>query len=502
MCRLITAVLALGLIANSSSADGKVKLPSADERANATRLIRGLFKDEYARTEPASQAELAAKLIQQAAETSDDPAAQHSLYRETAELAAAVNIDLALEACDAVVKRFEGPSTDVLEPILEKVVAKVKKAEAYAQVALFAMKHVDGLLANDDIEAARRLHRIAETTAQRAKSLKIVKQLQTQAGEIESFRETQDAVVKATKTLESKPDDAEAALVLGKHLCFLKGDWAKGLPLLAKSSDTKLKQLAKNDLDTNEDDRTSSIAIADAWYDALGTSEGHPKKQIQLRIHGLYSKALTGTTGLTRTKLERRLEELEKSLPPGRIDHSALWPALRSAVATKSYQKLDAKGGAFADKEYSEVQPDGGILIGFNYTLGKFGSLDYMVGLQCIYLTPSGEKLGTAYGNMSPATLRTVKAKPNYAIGKLAILAGGNWEGVKVVFMKIDGAGLKADDSYESEWMGLKQKEPQFVGDGSPIVGIHGKRYGGDDNPGVCRIGLYVVNTKRDNPKR
>ena len=103
---------------------------------------------------------------------------------------------------------------------------------------------------------------------------------------------------------------------------------------------------------------------------------------------------------------------------------------------------------------------------------------------------------------MSPAKLRTVKAKPNYAIGKLGILAGGNWEGVKVVFMRIDGAALKTDDSYESDWIGTKQKEPQFLGDGSPIVGIHGRRYGGDDNPGVCSIGLYVVNAKRDGLKR
>ena len=502
MSRLLLAVFALGLIVSSSSAESKIKLPSSDERAKATKLIRELFKEEYARTEPAKQGELAAKLLQQAAETSDDPASQYSLYRETAELAAAVNVDLALEACDAVVKRFEGPSADVLEPMLEAVAAKVMKPEAYGQIATFAMKRVDGLLASDEVEAAGRVHKIAETSAERAKSLKIVKQLQNQAGEIESFRATHDAVAKAKETLKAKPDDTEAVLVLGKHLCFLKGDWAKGLPLLAKSSDAKLKQLAKKDLDTNEDDRVGCIAIADAWYEALSTIESHPKKQIQLRIHALYTKALPSTMGLTKTKLEKRLDEMEKGLPAGRIDHSALWPVLRTAVNNKSYQKIDAKGGAFRDKEYSDILPEGGILIGFNYSLGKFVGLDYMVGLQCIYQTPSGEKLGTPFADLSPAKLRTVKAKPNYAIGKLGILAGGNWEGVKVVFMRIDGAALKTDDSYESDWIGTKQKEPQFLGDGSPIVGIHGRRYGGDDNPGVCSIGLYVVNAKRDGLKR
>jgi len=251
MSRLGIVVVALGLVANYGFADGTVRLPSAEERAKATRLIRELFKEEYARTGMASQAELAGKLIQQAADTRDDPAAQYSLYRETAELAAAGNIDLALEACDAVVKRFEGPSEQVVEPILEAVIAKATKPEAFGQVAGFAMRRVDAALADDDIDTARRRHKVAESAAERAKSLRIVKQVQGQAGEIEAFRRTQEAVARARETLKSKPDDADAALVLGKHLSFLKGDWAKGLPLLAKSSDAKLKQLATKDLDTN-----------------------------------------------------------------------------------------------------------------------------------------------------------------------------------------------------------------------------------------------------------
>lgn len=498
MNRLVIAVVALGLVANSGLANDKIKLPSAEERAKATRLIRDLFKEDYARTGPASQGALAAKLIQQAGETLDDPASQYSLYRETAELAAAINVDLALEACDAVVRRFEGPPEDVLEPMLEVVVAKVAKPEAYGQVAVFAMRRADALLADDEIEAARRLHKIAEESAEKAKSLKIVKQVQSQAGEIEAYRQTQDAVARARQTLKSKPDDVDAVLVLGKHFCFLKGDWAKGLPLLAKSADTKLKQLATKDLETNEDDGPGCIAIADAWYDALASIQSHPKRQVQLRVHGLYSKALPGAAGLTRVKLEKRLDELEKALPPGRIDHSALWPVLRSAVASKSYQKVDARGGAFADKEYSDVLPEGGILIGFNYSLGKFVGLDYLVGLQCIYLTSSGEKLGTAFGDLSSSKMKTVKAKPNYAVGKLAMYTGGNWEGMKVVFMRIDGAGLKADDSYESAEIGHTEKKPQYMGEGLPIVGIHGRRYGGGDNAGVCQIGFYTVSGKRE----
>lgn len=51
------------------------------------------------------------------------------------------------------------------------------------------------------------------------------------------------------KVLEEKPDDPAANLAVGKYLCFVKGDWQRGLPCLAKGSDDALKKLAsKEDL--------------------------------------------------------------------------------------------------------------------------------------------------------------------------------------------------------------------------------------------------------------
>ncbi|MBI3877243.1 MAG: hypothetical protein HY300_15015, partial [Verrucomicrobia bacterium] len=40
------------------------------------------------------------------------------------------------------------------------------------------------------------------------------------------------------------PDDPGANLAVGQFLCFVKGDWESGLPLLAKSDDNVLKTLA------------------------------------------------------------------------------------------------------------------------------------------------------------------------------------------------------------------------------------------------------------------
>jgi hypothetical protein len=76
----------------------------------------------------------------------------------------------------------------------------------------------------------------------------------------------------------------------------------------------------------------------------------------------------------------------------------------------------------------------------------------------------------------------------------MAIRGGGLWGGVNVHFMRIDGKGLNPKDSYETGWIGHKdQPDSPFLGDGRPIVGIHGKLQKAQDGGGICSIGLFVV---------
>ena len=53
------------------------------------------------------------------------------------------------------------------------------------------------------------------------------------------------AVRKALDTLAENPADVEANSVAGQWYCFVKGDWEKGLPLLAKGKNAGLADLAR-----------------------------------------------------------------------------------------------------------------------------------------------------------------------------------------------------------------------------------------------------------------
>ena len=99
------------------------------------------------------------------------------------------------------------------------------------------------------LDAAKELGKLATSKASGLRDKNLMQQLKdyrqrlTEAGkDIEELREAQ-------ATLAKDPKDPQANLVVGRYLCFTKGDWKKGLPLLALGSDETLKGLAEQELE-------------------------------------------------------------------------------------------------------------------------------------------------------------------------------------------------------------------------------------------------------------
>jgi|SRR6185295_875180 len=64
--------------------------------------------------------------------------------------------------------------------------------------------------------------------------------------------------------VEKAPEDAAANLAFGKHLCFAMGNWAEGLPVMAKGGDDGFAHMARKDLEPKEN-AMFSIEVADMW---------------------------------------------------------------------------------------------------------------------------------------------------------------------------------------------------------------------------------------------
>jgi hypothetical protein len=474
MCRTM-ALFALTclLVASAPAADeNRTPVPPPAEVEKSTKLIRELFKEEYAKTQPKARLALIERLFKEAEETNDDPAGRYALYREVAELSAATGeVNSALEALNALHLRYRGVKPEQDEPVLKALTTKAAPAEALI-LANHLLRAVDDAVEADDLDSAERLAALAVTAANRAKVLRTSSLATARVKDVEAFKRDAPQVKAALKALENGPTDPAASAVAGKYYCFQREQWEKGLPLLVAGNDAKLKAVAEKDRAAPKEP-TELLALADGWYDL--EAPAHFKRSILGRAFTFYTKATPDLTGLNRTRAEKRVEELEKVVE-ARSPFEDFWGAVRTAVRGKDVEDLIPPGGLVGRKEFRDTPPTGGVLIGFNYAIHKLGPFGQeIIGyLQPIYLTPTGEKLGTGFGK-APAKPLTVKAKPGYAVGAVQVVGRGLVEGCAVTFMRIQGKGLNPADKYTAPVFGRSLEGSPVLGDGRPIVGLFGK---------------------------
>src|SRR4029077_10735016 len=120
-----------------------------------------------------------------------------------------------------------------------------------------------------------------------------------------------------------------------------------------------------------------------------------------------------------------------------------------------------------ANRPYSEIPAQGGLLIGFDLGVGKFFNIETVYALRPIYMTAHGETSIEDHGLFrgrrqvgrrvfKTKVLRTVRvvARPGYAVGGVPVRSGLHITGLSLTFMRINGRALDPLQSYDSEWVG------------------------------------------------
>ncbi len=117
----------------------------------------------------------------------------------------------------------------------------------------------------------------------------------------------------ALATLREKPEDPQANLLVGRYLCFVKGAWDQGIPLVALGSDEGLKAIAQRELE-GTDGYHEQVEIGDGWWELADAHEGQEKEAMLLRAGSWYREARKAqlTSVLLKAKLDKRLGEITK----------------------------------------------------------------------------------------------------------------------------------------------------------------------------------------------
>ena len=311
--RLITVVLATASILLTITTQGDdpkpSSVPDAANTAAAEKSLKEIFRKEYADKTPAARLDFAKKLLHQAIETSDI-APKFVMLRDAREMAASAgDLPTLQDAIAATSSAFEVDVSEITFAGLSAISLTSKNTPNVTRAFIELSENAATAGAYDiSIKAAVK----SGTLATAAKDAILVKAAQTQLADAREGQLDLQRSVEAIKKLATDPADPNANLIAGKFLCFRRGEWEQGLPLLAKSADADLQSVASKDIaaPTTAPDQ---IKLADTWWVIGDKQVIRNRSPFHRRAIHWYALAANEIHGLEQANYQARLQSFAAS---------------------------------------------------------------------------------------------------------------------------------------------------------------------------------------------
>jgi hypothetical protein len=289
--------------------DKRLAVPDEASLKEADKLIRDLFKDDLAKKTAADRRLLAKKLVSQAKESQDLPASQYALLTMAVDLSVqAVEVETALSAAGELGARFQVDAAALRASALAGLSKAAKAPEELKYLGGAFLTLADEAMKDDRFDEAAKAVSEAAALGRRAKEFPMISSADAKGKEIAARKLRFEKIRKSKETLAAMPDDPAANLVLGQYYCFVKEDWVPGITCLAKGPEGPLRDLARKDqsLPPSPEER---IALADGWW--AQSDIAAPAEKVAIRDHAAwwYLQAVASTSGLTKTRIEKRMLE-------------------------------------------------------------------------------------------------------------------------------------------------------------------------------------------------
>jgi hypothetical protein len=314
---LVALVFLGATLTCSQEAPKRRPAPSPTAQAKADKLIRDVYKTEYAAaTEPEGKRKLLKILLEQAPKTEDDYDARFVLFREAKDLAAQLgDAATALWVVDSLAKEYEINGLEMKALALEKASGATLTAKANRTLTNLILPLLADALEADDYETAGRLEALAVAAAKKARDDALLAEAQKRGQEVRTLQKEFARVKDFAAKLQTDPKDPKANLEVGKFFCLYRGNWERGLPLLVKGSEATLKALAEKDL-AQPAAAKEQIELADAWSKRAESEKDAARAHLLRRAYFWYQQAALQLAKDERAKVEKRLADIRAQLPP------------------------------------------------------------------------------------------------------------------------------------------------------------------------------------------
>jgi hypothetical protein len=323
-CRAFVLGLLLLLPNLASSQEAKKwPVPSKEAQAKIESLLQELYKDDLVKAEkdPVARGRLAQTMLFEGKETKDDAAGRYVLFSKAHQMAAeAGDVNTALQAADELAQGFLIPAGTIFQMKIKMLqqASKVVGAtnDAYQSVIDRALVILDDTLDADDYPSSLDLIDAAEKAARKLRSLNLVVSIRKKQDEIVRLQKEFARWQPFAEKLAKDVTDPDANLEMGKYHALVKGNWDRGLPMLAQGSKSSLHSLAKSDLAMPDTDGSRRV-VALGWFmfASSKTTDASMKTQALLRAYHWYQENLSTAKDDQRMLIESKLLEISSLLP-------------------------------------------------------------------------------------------------------------------------------------------------------------------------------------------
>lgn len=268
--------------------------------------MREVFADEFAAAStPDAKTALAGQLTAEA-DRSQNTTERWALRSEALRLVSeAGDVPAALSLIETLAAEFEaiGPGEELDAMLTLATKAPLNQLSPVLRGILEKAREV--IDTGDEQSVGKALITVAGLARKAKDQALIAEVLELQAAARERAKERK-LVQSMEEKLANSPNDPVVCLEVGKFFCFKLQDWKRGLPALAKGKDEGLAALARRDLESEGKPAAARVS-GDEWWD---WAEGQPaatRDAARLRAAKLYEAVVDTSSGLDKTKLEKRI---------------------------------------------------------------------------------------------------------------------------------------------------------------------------------------------------
>ncbi len=296
--------------------DARLDVPGEDAQSAALKEVREVFKDRYAAAkERDPKRALALFLRQKAADTRDNPTARFVLYTESRDMAvAAGEARLLPDVIQDLGRQYRLDWQEMFVDTLVKASKRPRDSLGNQALARLALETARGRMARQDYDPAAPLGEAAREMARKAGDVATVKQAVALLKDVAERKQALAAFLELPAEKRGAEDfgDPQSNWIAARYYCLVKDDWPRGLALVVRSGEAALRDAAQSELDHPPREPAQMVTAGEHWYEAAKTADELGRRLAHGRAIYWYQRAAHNASGLTRTKVERRLAELDK----------------------------------------------------------------------------------------------------------------------------------------------------------------------------------------------